>query len=175
MTHHLTKFIPDAMLNPQSLFKDADKFFVGFEDQFNRLAKLHDDVTKNIPNYPPYNIKKTGDNTYVIEMAVAGFARQDIEIEFANDTLTIRGNTSEDNSDYLFKGIATRNFTRTFALNDQIEIKDATLFNGLLQVALDRIIPDHKKPQKIEVKEGRTSQKSKKTIEEEKCEVAEKL
>jgi len=68
-------------------------------------------------------------------MAVAGFARQDIEIEFANDTLTIRGSTSEDNSDYLFKGIATRNFTRTFALNDQIEIKDATLFNGLLQVA----------------------------------------
>lgn len=152
MTHHLTKFIPDAVLNPQALFKDADKFFVGFEDQFNRMAKLHDDITKNIPNYPPYNIRKTGDNTYVIEVAIAGFAKQDLEIEFANDTLTIRGNTKDDNSDYLFKGIANRSFTRTFALNDQIEIKDASLFNGMLQIALERIIPEHKKPKKIEVK-----------------------
>jgi molecular chaperone IbpA len=171
----MQKFIPSTLLNPEALFKDADKFFVGFEDQFNRMAKLHDDVTKNIPNYPPYNIRKTGDNTYVIEVAVAGFARQDIEIEFANDTLTIRGNTSEDNNDYLFKGIANRAFTRTFAVNDQIEIKDATLFNGLLQVVLDRIIPDHKKPQKIEVKEGKAVSKSKKLTEEEKHELAEKL
>ena len=57
-------------------FKDFDKFFVGFDDQFNRLAKIHDDVTKNIPNYPPYNIRKTGDNTYVIEIAVAGVGDQ---------------------------------------------------------------------------------------------------
>ena len=169
------KFIPSTLLNPEALFKDADKFFVGFEDQFNRLAKLHDDVTKNIPNYPPYNIRKTGDNTYVIELAVAGFARQDIEIEFANDTLTIRGNTSEDNSDYLFKGIANRSFTRTFALNDQIEIKDATLFNGMLQVALDRIIPDHKKPKKVEVKEGKAVSKGKQLTEEDKHALAEKL
>jgi molecular chaperone IbpA len=154
-THHLTKFIPDSMLNPQALFKDADKFFVGFEDQFNRVAKLHDDVTKNIPNYPPYNIKKTGDNTYVIEMAVAGFARQDIEIEFADDKLVVRGNTKEDGEHYLFKGIANRAFTRTFALNDQIEIKDAAMFNGMLQIALERIIPEHKKPKKIEVKEAK--------------------
>lgn len=169
------KFIPSTLLNPEALFKDADKFFVGFEDQFNRLAKLHDDVTKNIPNYPPYNIRKTGDNTYVIEVAVAGFARQDIELEFANDTLTVRGNTTEDNSDYLFKGIANRAFTRTFALNDQIEIKDATLLNGMLQIVLDRIIPDHKKPQKIEVKEGKSVSKSKKLTEEEKHAIAESL
>jgi molecular chaperone IbpA len=137
-----------------TLPKDFDKFFVGFDDQFNRLAKLHDDVTKNIPNYPPYNIKKTGDNTYVIEMAVAGFAKQDIEIEFADDKLLVKGTTKEDNSDYLFKGIAGRNFTRTFALNDQIEIKGAEMFNGMLQIALEKIIPEHKKPKKIEVKDA---------------------
>lgn len=173
----MQKFIPSTLLNPEALFKDADKFFVGFEDQFNRLAKLHDDVTKSIPNYPPYNIRKTGDNTYVIEVAVAGFARQDIEIEFANDTLTIRGNTTEDNSDYLFKGIANRAFTRTFALNDQIEIKDATLLNGMLQVVLDRIIPDHKKPKKIEVKEGTSKKKTPVTnmSQEEQDELAERL
>ena len=169
------KFIPSTLLNPEALFKDADKFFVGFEDQFNRLAKLHDDVTKSIPNYPPYNIRKTGDDTYVIEVAVAVFAKQDIEIEFANDTLIVRGNTTEDNSDYLFKGIANRAFTRTFALNDQIEIKDATLLNGMLQIVLDRIIPDHKKPQKIEVKEGKSVSKSKKLTEEEKHALAESL
>lgn len=142
-------------LHPEAMFKGIDKFFVGFEEQFDRLAKLHDDVTKDIPNYPPYNIRKTGENNYVIEMAVAGFARQDIEIEFADDKLIVRGNTAEDNTaDYIFKGIANRAFTRTFALNDQIEIQDAALFNGMLQIALERIIPEHKKPKKIEVKDG---------------------
>jgi len=139
---------------PNFFGKDFDKFFVGFDDQFNRLSKIHDDITKNIPNYPPYNIKKTGDNNYTIELAVAGFAKQDIEIEFADDKLIVKGSTSDDaDSDYLFKGIAGRNFTRTFALNDQIEIKGAELFNGMLQIALERIIPEHKKPKKIEVKD----------------------
>ena len=134
---------------------NLDKFFVGFDDQFNRMAKLHEDFTKNIPNYPPYNIKKTGDNNYVIELAVAGFAKQDIEIEFADDKLIIKGNTKDDeSSDFLFKGIAARNFTRTFVLDDQIEIKDAAIFNGMLKIALERIIPDHKKPKKIEVKDS---------------------
>lgn len=150
----------DTELHPEAMFKGIDKFFVGFEEQFNRLAKLHDDVTKDIPNYPPYNIKKTGENTYVIEMAVAGFARQDIEIEFVDDKLIVRGNTKEDtNTDYIFKGIANRAFTRTFALNDQIEIQDAALFNGMLQIALERIIPEHKKPKKIEVKDGSRGKK----------------
>ena len=147
-----------------TLPKDFDKFFVGFDEQFNRMAKLHDDITKNIPNYPPYNIKKTGDNTYTIEMAVAGFAKQDIEIEFADDKLIVKGTAKEDQGDYLFKGIAGRNFTRTFALNDQIEIKGAEMFNGMLQIALERIIPEHKKPKKIEVKETSTSTKSKKEL-----------
>lgn len=135
--------------------KDFDKFFVGFEDQFNKLAKLHDDLTKNIPNYPPYNIRKTGENTYAIEMAVAGFGQGEIDIEIDGGKLIIRGNTSsedESESNYMFKGIANRAFTRTFALDDQIEVKDAELFNGMLKVALERIIPEHKKPKKVEVK-----------------------
>ena len=138
--------------------KDFDKFFVGFDDQFNRIAKMHDDLTKNIPNYPPYNIKKIGDSTYVIELAVAGFAKQDIEIELADGKMIVKGNvtTEEDDSNFLFKGIAARNFTRTFALDDQIEIKNAEMFNGMLQVFLERIIPEHKKPKKIEVKDPST-------------------
>lgn len=142
-------------------FKDFDKFFVGFDDQFNRISKLHDDLTKSIPNYPPYNIKKTGDNTYVIEVAVAGFAKQDIEIELADGKMIIKGNVkNEDQDNFLFKGIANRAFTRTFALEDQIEVKDAEMFNGMLKIALERIIPEHKKPKKIEVKD--TSEKKEK-------------
>jgi molecular chaperone IbpA len=149
-------------------YKDVEKFFVGYDQQFNRMAKFHDDLAKNVPNYPPYNIKKTGENTYAIELAVAGFGKQDIEIEFADDVLIVKGNTSEDNNDYLFKGIAARNFTRTFALNEQIEIKDAELFNGMLKIVLERIIPEHKKPKKIEVKDANepTSSNGKKSKKE---------
>jgi len=148
------------------MFKDFDKFYVGFDDHFNKLAKLHDDVTKNIPNYPPYNIKKTDENTYVIEIAVAGFSKSEIEVEFADDKLIVRGNAKEDNDgmDYLFKGIAARNFTRTFALTDQIEIKGADLINGMLKIALERIIPEHKKPKKIEISDSSFSKKTKQQL-----------
>lgn len=147
-------------------FKDFDKFFVGFDDQFNRMAKIHDDLTKNIPNYPPYNIKKTGDNTYVIELAVAGFAKQDIEIELADGKMIVKGNVQSDdsNENFLFKGIAARNFQRIFALDDQVEVKNAEMINGMLQVFLERIIPEHKKPKKIEVKDAGTAKTTKKQL-----------
>lgn len=134
--------------------KDFDKVFIGFDDTYNRFAKMHDDIAKSIPNYPPYNIRKTGDNTYSIEIAVAGFAKQDIEIEIEGGKLIVKGNVaSQDEQDnFLFKGIATRAFTRAFALDDQIEVKDAEIFNGMLKIFLERIIPEHKKPKKIEVK-----------------------
>ena len=145
----------------RDMFKDFDKLYVGFDDQFNKMAKIHDDLTKSIPNYPPYNIKKTGDTTYVIEVAVAGFARQDIEIELADGKMIIKGNVNgadlEDT--FLFKGIANRAFTRTFALEDQIEVQDAAMLNGMLKIFLERIIPEHKKPKKIEVKDSEVSTK----------------
>jgi molecular chaperone IbpA len=136
------------------MFKDFDKFYVGFDDQYNRLSKLHDDLTKNIPNYPPYNIKKTGENTYSIEIAVAGFGTQDIEIELADNKLIVKGNASSDETsdNFLFKGIANRAFTRQFALEDQIEVQNAEMFNGMLKIFLEKIIPEHRKPKKIEVK-----------------------
>ena len=135
--------------------KDFDKFFVGFDEQWNRMAKLHDDVTKHIPNYPPYNIKKTAENTYVVEIAVAGFSKSEIEIEIDDGKLIVRGNAASEDSEsnYLFKGIANRAFTRSFVLDEQVEVKDAELFNGMLKVFLERIIPDHKKPKKIPVKD----------------------
>ena len=147
--------------------KDFDKFFVGFDEQFNRLAKMHDDITKNIPNYPPYNIKKTGDNTYLIEVAVAGFAKQDIEIELVDGKMIVTGKThSDEDNSFLFRGIANRAFTRTFALDDQVEVKDAEMFNGMLKIFLERIIPEHKKPKKIDVRDtSETTKPSKKSKE----------
>jgi len=146
----------------RDMFKDFDKLYVGFDDQFNKMAKIHDDLTKSIPNYPPYNIKKTGDNTYVIEVAVAGFAKQDIEIELDNGKMIIKGNVqnAEEEETFLFKGIANRAFTRAFTLEDQIEVKDAEMFNGMLKVFLERIIPEHKKPKKIEVKDSEVKTKT---------------
>lgn len=135
-------------------FKDFDKYFVGFDDTYNRIAKMHDDLTKHVPNYPPYNIKKVADNKYVIELAVAGFAKQDVEIVLEDNKLIVKGNASDDGDNFLFKGIANRAFTRTFALDDQIEIKDAAMFNGMLKIALERIIPEHKKPRKIQISDA---------------------
>ena len=147
-------------------FKDFEKIFVGYDDQFNKMAKMHDDLTKNIPNYPPYNIKKTSDNTYVIELAVAGFAKQDIEIELVDGKMLIKGNVNSDDADtkeaFLFKGIANRAFTRSFALDDHIEVNNAEMINGMLKVFLERIIPEHKKPKKVDITEpGETKSETK--------------
>jgi molecular chaperone IbpA len=143
-----------------NISKDFDKFFVGFDDQFRQLQKLHDDVTKNIPNYPPYNIKKIDDTHYVIEMAVAGFGQNEIDIEIDGGKLVVKGNvtSTEPDDNFLFKGIAARAFTRAFALNDHVEVKDAEIFNGMLKIALERMIPDEKKPTKVPVKAGKGKQ-----------------
>lgn len=157
----MTKFTPDAMLSPQSFIKDFDKFFVGFDDQIAKMQKFHDDFSKNIPNYPPYNIRKIDETHYVIEIAVAGFGESEIDIEMDGGKLIVKGNVNADateENDYLFKGIATRAFTRSFALNDQVEVNNAELFNGMLKIALERIIPEEKKAKKIPVKSRKEKQ-----------------
>jgi molecular chaperone IbpA len=167
------QFVPQSW---QALgqFKDVEKFFVGIDEQFMRLQKLHDDVTKNIPNYPPYNIRKTGDTTYTVELAVAGFGQSEIDIEIDGGKLIIRGNVSAENdaNDYLFKGIANRAFTRSFALDDQVEVKDAELFNGMLKIALERLVPEEKKAKKVPVK---TKSEKQFLTEEEKDEIRSKF
>ena len=157
--------------NVLDMFKDLDKFYVGFDDNWNRMAKLHDDLTKNIPNYPPYNIRKVEDNKYVIEMAVAGFGKSDVEITLDGNKLIISGTSSDDQDNFLFKGIANRAFTRTFALDDHIEIENAEMVNGMLKIALEKIIPDHKKPRKIEVvdKDSQPKKTTKQFLSEDKA------
>jgi molecular chaperone IbpA len=133
---------------------------IGFDDMFKKLENVHRSVTKMTNSYPPYNVKKIDENRYVIEVAVAGFGKQDIEVEMVDGTLSIKGNTTIDtltkdgvDVTYLHHGIAERAFTRSFKLADTIEIKNAELINGILKVWLENIIPESKKPRKIDIKD----------------------
>jgi len=144
---------------------DYNPFSVGYDTLWKKIDELASYAAKNTPSYPPYNIRKIEDNKYVIELAVAGFGRSDVEITLQDDKLVISGKSSDDDeNNILYKGIANRAFTRTFTLADTIEVKNADLINGMLKVWLENIIPEHKKPRKIEV--GETS--SKKFLAEEK-------
>jgi molecular chaperone IbpA len=135
---------------PNPLFsKDVDKFFVGYDKIFDRLREFHDETTRNIPNYPPFNIKKTAENQYVIEMAVAGFGKSDITIETEGDKLVVKGNAENDEADVdtLYQGLALRPFTRMFTLNDAVEVQNAEMINGLLRITLERLIPESQRKQ----------------------------
>lgn len=133
---------------------------IGFDEAFKNLESVTRTIQKAVPSYPPYNIKKVSDNKYVIELAVAGFGKQDLEMELNDGVLSIKGRTSLDtltkdgvDQTYLYKGIADRAFTRQFTLADSVEIKNAELINGMLKVWLENIIPEHKKPKKIDIED----------------------
>lgn len=136
-----------------------DKFFVGADKILENLTKVHEAAAKAIPGYPPYNIVKVDDNKYVIEMAVAGFGKNNLEIELANSVLTVKGGLTVNDmaeetvnpASYIYKGIADRAFTRKFTLADTVEIKNAELVNGMLKLWLENIIPEDKKPKKIDI------------------------
>lgn len=132
-----------------------DTFTIGFDKIFDRFKDLQSQAAKVI-TYPPYNIKKTGDNTYVVEMAVAGFSRQDVEIVLEENTLKITGNINQadpsDEQNYIFKGIANRNFTRSFTLADTVEINNAEMVNGMLRIFLENIV-QRKKTKTIDISE----------------------
>jgi molecular chaperone IbpA len=135
------------------------RFFVGFDPIVKKLADAAEQTTKLAQTYPPYNIKKLGENKYSIEIAVAGFGKQDLEIEIDDDKLIVKGNTvqNEDPFEYLYHGLASRAFTRTFNLADNVEIRGASIMNGILKIALEAIIPEHKKPKKVDIADEETS------------------
>ena len=133
--------------DPFSFATNLSKNTIGFDELFTKFT----DMTK-AAGYPPYNIKKTGDNTYVIEMAVAGFGRQDIELVLEDGVLSIKGEVkSDEKNDYLFKGIADRAFTRKFTLADTIEIKKVTLADGILTISLENVVPESQKSRSIPI------------------------
>src|SRR6266849_6642044 len=126
---------------------------VGFDRMFSMLDRL--DGVEDLPNYPPYNIERTGENAYRISVAVAGFTDADLSIETKENRLAIRGekqtNDEEKTGDVLYQGIAARNFERSFQLADHVQVKGASLENGLLHIELVREIPEAMKPRAIPI------------------------
>ena len=124
---------------------------VGFDRMFSMLDQLGG-VEGSAPSYPPYNIERTGENAYRISVAVAGFTDADLSIEAKENRLSIRGEKqTEKAGDVLYQGIAARTFERSFQLADYVEVKGATLENGLLHVDLLREIPEAMKPRAIPI------------------------
>ncbi|WP_186394666.1 Hsp20 family protein [Stappia sp. TSB10GB4] len=127
---------------------------------FDRLLSMLDSTSgQETPSYPPYNIERTGENAYRITMAVAGFGEGDLTIEAKEHTLTIKGERAQEAEagEVLYRGIAARAFERRFQLADHVEVKGASLENGLLHIDLAREIPEAMKPRKIEI--GKAGQK----------------
>ena len=141
--------------------------FVGFERIHDRMNQFNDTLSKNAPSYPPYNIHKD-DDQYIIEMAVAGFTEDDIDIEVQDDVLKVVGSasTSTNSSSYLHRGIANRGFTRNFNLAETIEVKSASLVNGMLQICLENIVPENKKPRKVNINKKEESKEEPRLLNE---------
>ena len=132
-------------------FNKLTPYAVGFDRMFNNLNRYVDNNMQST-GYPPYNIRKEGDYSYVIEMALAGFGKEDIEVEVAESTLSVRSDKKNDDDDTVYRGISYRRFDRKFTLADDIVVNGASLENGMLTIELERVVPEEKKPRLIEVK-----------------------
>ena len=131
-------------------FEKALGITVGFDSMFDRLFG---DIqrTETASGFPPYNIRKDEEEKYTIEMAVAGFSQEDLEVELKEGVLTIRSKSEKEEKKYLHRGIARRAFSRSFTLSDDVVVKGADLVNGMLTIDLERIVPEEKKSRLIEI------------------------
>jgi molecular chaperone IbpA len=134
------------------LFKDP--FFIGFNREMERLSNVQ--LASRQVSYPPYDLVKVDDDNFKLSLAVAGFSKDNISVTVDNSTLIIKGDSSleseEEKSEVLHKGIATRKFTRTFALGEYMEITGAEMKDGMLHIDIERIVPEEKKPKEITIK-----------------------
>jgi len=123
-------------------------YTIGFDSFFNSL----DSITGDVKGYPHYNIKKLDDNKWSIELALAGFSKDDIEIEVKDNIMNIRGELKEENNEFVYKGISSRKFSKSFTLAEFTECESAKMENGILSITLEKNIPEDKKPQKVKIK-----------------------
>ena len=139
-----------------SVWNSLKPFSVGFDSIFAEFDRMLESAERYNSNYPPYNIRKLSDNDYKIEVALAGHSKGDIELELKDSTLTVRNKTKEkvindESNGVIHKGISTRQFERSFTISEDIKVKNAELKNGLLNIDLERIVPDEKKPRLIDI------------------------
>ena len=142
-----------------SIFNSLRPFSIGFDDMFDQFENMLGNGSLSVQsNYPPYNIRKTGKDKYSIEVALAGFNKKDVEVEFEDNLLTVRTkqiNKSEDsneNGKLIHKGISQRQFSRSFTIADDVKVGGAELKDGLLTIDCERILPEHKKKRLIDIR-----------------------
>tara|TARA_B100001057_G_C22867359_1_gene957141 strand:- start:2261 stop:2704 length:444 start_codon:yes stop_codon:yes gene_type:complete len=146
------------MTNGLSIFNQLRPVTVGFDNMFDHFERMFDgDVAtfQTQVNFPPYNIVKTGDFTYDVELALAGFSKDDITVDYADNILTVKSvkkeKSDDDKDGVLHRGISKRMFSKAFTIADDVEVKGAELKDGLLKISLERIVPEGKKPRNIEI------------------------
>ena len=133
------------------------KFGIGFDTTIDRLtSEFFTDSFQGPQNFPPYNIIKRDGLNYDIEMAVAGFAEEDLEIEYADNVLTVSSKDSDPFKDskepeYVHKGISARQFTKKFSLADDVIVNDASMKNGMLKISMEKVVPEGKKKRSIKI------------------------
>ena len=146
------------MKNNLSIFNNLRPITVGFDDMFDHFEHMMDDsfFGRSVGNFPPYNIVKTGENTYDVELALAGFNKKDIEVEYKENLLTVKSKKQEETKDedgnVIHRGISKRMFSKSFTIANDVEVKGAELKDGLLKVSMERIVPEHKKAKLIDIK-----------------------
>ncbi len=148
------------MKNNLSIFNNLRPITVGFDNMFDHFEHMMDDsfFGRSVANFPPYNIVKTGENSYDVELALAGFNKKDIEVEYKENQLTVKSKKQEkqeetdEDGNVIHRGISKRMFSKSFTIANDVEVKGAELKDGLLKVSMERIIPEHKKAKTIEIK-----------------------
>ena len=141
-----------------SIFNSLRPCSIGFDDMFDQFENMLGNGHLTMQsNYPPYNIRKTGKDNYAIEVALAGFSKDDVEVEFEDNLLTVRtkqaNKTKDEDSEgeIIHKGISQRQFARSFTIADDVKVGEAQLKDGLLTISCEKIIPDHKKKKLIKI------------------------
>ena len=143
-----------------SIFNNLRPYTVGFDDWFDHFEHMMDDsfFRGTMGNFPPYNIVKTGENTYDVELALAGFSKKDIEVEYKENMLTVKSKKqdkqeeTDEDGNVIHRGISKRHFTKSFSIADDVEVKGAELKDGLLKISMEKIIPESKKARTISIK-----------------------
>ena len=141
----------------EQIWRDLSPFTVGFDNVFNSLDRV-----RQIPqsNYPPYNIRKGKvEDTFLIELAVAGFSEEDLTISVKETNLTIEGDIGEKDNGFIHQGISQRKFSRNFVLAEDVVVKGSDLWNGILTIYAERIVPEEKKARTIEIGELKKTEK----------------
>lgn len=129
-----------------------NRHFIGFDRMLDELFRLAPNQQKS-DNYPPFNVIKLDDSKYVIEVAVAGFAEEELNIELKDNVLTVTGEQAKRGTEieYLYRGISSRNFIRSFTIANNVEVRTAAVKNGILSIALEMLVPEEKKAKKIAI------------------------